>query len=146
MEPTADWPPPDARFARTAFGLLIGSLAVPFVAAIAVAVAWNVGELVAGISGGTLWVLVAASGYVVSFIALHKLRGLGTRRRTLLWLVALTATLAIVAAFVVSLGAVAGFTLGALELLAATYQLRGVLMHLMPDEPPNKSFERTREG
>jgi hypothetical protein len=146
MERTALLPTPDARFAHTAFSLLIGSLAVPFVAAIAVAVAWNAAELAAGIAGGTFWVLVAATGYVVAFIALHKLRGVGVKRRTQLWLVALTATLAIVVAFVVSLGAIAGFILGAMELLAATYQVRGLLMHLIPDEPPNNSFERTREG
>jgi len=136
---------PDAKHARTAFSLLIGSMAFPFVAAIAVAVVWSPGDLLAGPSNGALWILVAASGYSISLFALHKLSGNENHRRALLWFVSLIATFAIVAAFVVPLGPLVGGILAALELVSAAYQVYGILVLLIPDEPPNTSLERTRE-
>ena len=120
-------------------------MAFPFVAAIAVAVVWSPGDLLAGPSSGALWILVAVCGYSISLFALHKLSGNGSHRRALLWLVSLIATLAIVAAFVVPLGLLVGGILAALELVSAAYQVYGILMLLIPDEPPNISLERSRE-
>jgi hypothetical protein len=128
MDLTATYRATEAELARTALALVIGSMLLPFIAALAVVFASNPAQFISDNPKGAQFIAIAATAYATSLVALYRLRRHEMAHRVRLWSVSLVATLAVVATFIAAFGTLFGSLIGVVEILAAIVHLRAIAL------------------
>jgi hypothetical protein len=128
MDLTASYGSPDTPLARTALALVISSMMLPFIAALAVVFASSPAQFISDNPTGALYIAIAAVAYDSSVVVLYRLRRPDTVHRLRLWFVSLVATLAVVVTYVAAFGALFGSLIGVVEIVAAAVHLRAIVV------------------
>ena len=119
---------PDTGLARSALALVVSSMLLPFIAALAVVFASNPAQFIADSPSRALFIAIAAAAYATSLVALYRLRRPNAGHRAHLWFVSLVATLAVVVTYIAAFGALFGSLIGVVEIVAATVHLRAIVL------------------